>query len=111
MKKEKKKKILSEVLSRVKMSNVGKDIRGEEEAMSSSYQEQDIIYPNLYLDSKQLSRLEEYDAGDEIILIVKGEIKGVSKYETNEDEEKASYDIEIKKIGCPGPKIEDDDEY
>ena len=107
MEEEKKKKILSKVLNKIKMSNVGKDIK--ENFEMPPHEEQEIIYPHLFLDSDQLSVLSNYDAGEEITLIAKGKIKSVHKDET-ENVSNANYEIEVRKIGCPNPLLDEDEE-
>jgi len=59
----------------------------------------EIHYPSLYLNIEQLPELEGKDVDDTITLIVKGKVTSHSKRENSEDDDRETYDIEIRKIG------------
>jgi len=59
-------------------------------------------YPTVYLDSKQLPVLKEIKIGKEVSLHVKGIIKSI-----RQEEDKISYDIELRECGLMGHTTKD----
>jgi hypothetical protein len=97
IKKEKKKEIISKVLSGIKMEDAGKKMNTKEDCCSP-VASSDIMYPNLYLDVKQAPGLKDYEVGDKVMMIIEGEVTGHSANEYGNNK-RESFDVSIKKLG------------
>jgi len=107
IKKEKKNKIMSKVLSGIKMQDAGEK-RKKSESCCDSISSNDIRYPSLYLDVKQAPGLKEYEVGDKVMMIIEGEVVSHSADESM-NRKRESFDVSIKKLGVK-PKTEDKDD-
>lgn len=107
MNEEKKKEILSKIIKN-SGSDVGEDIKNDHMAMPT-YEEQEVIYPQLYLSSDQLRVLTDYELGDDVFLVAKGKVKYIHSRETEEEGKKENYEVEIQTIGCPKKDELDED--
>lgn len=95
---DKKKKILSDAVKGVMMQDAGVKMEKHDMPVATSSTSNKMRYPNLYLDSKECPQLKDYEFGDNVMMVVEGEITGHSKNQSlNSDRE--SFDIKIKKIG------------
>ncbi|MFA6385944.1 MAG: hypothetical protein WCW29_04335 [Candidatus Paceibacterota bacterium] len=68
----------------------------------STNQQNDIYYPTLYLNNKQIPELEGFDTEDEVTLVIKGVITSHSSNKKPDSEVKdksESWDIQVNKIG------------
>ena len=62
-----------------------------------------IVYPNLYLNSKNAPDLKGYEPGDEVTMVIKGKVTG-HDYTKRKNVERETFDIEINKLSCLGKK-------
>lgn len=102
--KEKKQEVLKktiENISGMKMHDAGMKLSYPPDIVkSSSGSKNNIDYPTLYLNVKQLPELVGYDVEDDVILMIKGKITSHSKNERVGSDGRETFDITIKQIGC-----------
>jgi len=72
-----------------KMYDLGEKMSDAPQAVSPSKKK---YYPSIYISPKQIPELEDYEAGDEIIFLVKGKVVSV----TDTDQKRTNMDIEMR---------------
>ena len=100
-----KRQVLSETLKGVKMHNAGykpKKQDGDYPCMASSSSD-NVVYPSLYLNSKNVPEMKGYDVEDEVLFMIKGKITSHSLNE-NSKNSRETWDIQIKEIACLNKK-------
>lgn len=96
--KDKKKEILSKVLSNIKLQNAGvKRKERSEDISSESFNK--VNYPSLGLSVEEVPQLKEYDVGDKVIFIMEAQVVGHRRID-NLKRTRESFDFDLKRIGC-----------
>jgi len=98
-KNDKKRGILSSVLGKIKLHPAGKKMKRYGcMPVKSSSSKTEMIYPSLYLDTKQAPELKNYEVEDKVMIIIEGVITShhLDESETRSNE---TFDIKIKKLG------------
>ena len=105
-----KRKVVSDILKGVKMHNAGytppKPKKGEDMCYGPSMSD-GVIYPSLYINSKNAPELKGYDVEDEVLLLIKGKITSHSLDERRGSNSRETWDIQINEIACLNKKDED----
>jgi hypothetical protein len=112
MEKTEKRKIVSDIIKNVKLHNAGykpPKRKKNEDMCCAPDMSNGVIYPSLYINSKNAPELKGYDAESEVLLLVKGKITSHSLNE-NMGESRETWDIQIKEIACLNKKEKEDKE-
>jgi hypothetical protein len=96
--KNNKRSILVDILDGLSFSDTGQK-SGLEVCCSSEKESSRVYYPSIYLSSKQLPSLTNYEVDDDIMMVVKGKIVSHSLNENTKNSEE-NYSIDIKEISC-----------
>lgn len=69
------------------------------EAMPAPPTEKSKYYPTLYLDTEQLPGLDDYDVGDDVMLVLHARVKRKNESDGPEGK-RCSVDLELRKGTC-----------
>jgi len=94
-----KNKNLKEVLSKIKLHGAGEQMKSHSDSLCRPGSDKNnVVYPTLWLNTKQVPELKGKEVEDEIVFIVKAKIVSHSLRES-EKENNENFDLKIKKIG------------
>jgi hypothetical protein len=96
-----KRTVVSNILKEVKLHNAGytPPKPKKSELASCGMYGNGVSYPSLYLNVKNAPEMKGYEAGEEVLLLVKGDITSHSLDE-RKDNSRETWDIQIKELAC-----------
>ncbi len=96
-----KRQVVSDVLKGIKLHNAGytppKLKKGQDMCCSIGMGKDGVIYPTLYINSKNVPELKGYDVEDEVTMLIKAKISSHSLDE-RKDNSRENWDLQIKEI-------------
>ena len=97
---DKKRDIIMSKLSSIKLKSAGvkRKKSGGMDCNPTGYHK-DVMYPSLYLNTKNTPDLAGKDVEDKVILVIEAKIVSHSLNEDTKSDKRESYDLEIKRIG------------
>ena len=100
MKKNKEKRdIIMSKLSSIKLKTAGVKRKKSEDVVCGSGYHKNVMYPSLYLNTKNTPDLAGKDVEDKVVLVIEAKIVSHSLNEDSKSDKRESYDLEIKRIG------------
>jgi hypothetical protein len=88
-------------IEKVKLTDVGETSDYCQDVCCRPIKNQEKRYPDLYLDSEQLPDLSDFEAGQEITLVIKATVTSKT-IRQDEEKEEEDFRIELNKIGVVG---------